>query len=296
MEESKAVSIADSNLPEIAKNQPRLQPMIAAIGKALPELNRAREYFGKTQTQFMDNVMTLSAPTPMRNIHQILANIEQIRSALSAHHFKSRRLAVELRQLKKKLEQTITEDDAELLQIDIDEKISQQKEGEIYVSGAIRRLANYTEQYNSLIEHIKKENPGLGKFDEIDFELVEERYHIMKAFEQALGAARSHGGVIDEGNHIYFYQLGINGTAAQLEMNNYLVSEGRLVDAIGKGQMSESKMPTHADTLEFLERMAKKYKGCSSGFAKWKGMQDRTSSSLLSETKTNLSIARTLKD
>lgn len=252
-----------SVVSDFGRMNPKLQPMIVHIEKMLPELNRARQFFGKTQSQFMDNFLTLSFPTPMRNIHQILAQIEGVRSALTENHFKLKKQNLKLKKKRAELETATDPFAKELLEIQIEEILAKRQQSEIYISGAVRRLANYTEQYEALLSSVQKDK----KFDEVDFEEAEERYHIMRAFEQGLCAARSHGGIIDEGNQIYLFQIGINGTSAQMDVRNYLVSEAKIIeDSKGKN------IPKHEDTLVFLDAMAQKYKGCSRIYAKHKGL------------------------
>lgn len=116
---------------------------------------------------------------------------------------------------------------------------------------------------------------NIKSFDEVDFEAEEERYHVMTAFNQALIAARSRGGTVDEGNHIYFQQIGINGASAQREVRNHLTSEGKMIH--------ENREPTHNMVLGFLNAVAEKYEGCSKVYAEKKGMKVFTKSAALTE-------------
>jgi hypothetical protein len=113
------------------------------------------------------------------------------------------------------------------------------------------------------------ESIGKEFITEEDFEREEERYHIGKAFEQALTAARSRGGLIDEGNHIYLHQIGINGMMAQAEVSAYLMQETKMIE--------NGKAPTHEMTIKWLNDLMDKYQGSAEKYAKHKGM------SLLSE-------------
>ena len=108
-------------------------------------------------------------------------------------------------------------------------------------------------------------------------EKEEEKYHIMKAFEQGLCAARSHQGWIDEGNQIYFTQIGINGSQAQKEMTLFLQEENK--------KLNSDVMPTHEDQLLWLNSMYEKFKGCSIEYAKSKGMSVVSEIALLKEVK-----------
>jgi hypothetical protein len=159
---------------------------------------------------------------------------------------------------------------AELLEIDIMEIKSQAEDTRKYMSGAIRLVTNYIEQYNAILEKFGKKG-----FNEKDFEEEEEQFHIMRTFEQAMCAARSRGGSIDEGNMIYLTQLGINGASAQKDVFEYLVEEGKII--------STGKDPSHEMYLQFLQDMAKKYKGNAQAYAKSRGMMVLTDTALIRE-------------
>ena len=144
----------------------------------------------------------------------------------------------------------------------------------MYLERTVARSEDTRSYRNSYLSHLSRYvgallfYPHLDKEEitEEDFEKDEERYHIMKAFEQALCAARAHGGTIDEGNHIYFYQIGINGTSAQVEINAYLSGEGQQVS-------EEGILPEHENTWEWLHDMADKYSGCAQKFVEQKYMK-----------------------
>jgi hypothetical protein len=232
--------------------------MLERIEAGYPAIRRDTESFYKTQSQFMDNMLTVSCPTELRNLRQILAEINRSKQALQEAHFGTKKKEIEIRKKQAALE-TSEGLDAELLTIEIAEIESQIATTQEYMKGAIRKIAAYMTQYESILKRIGKE-----EITEADFEEDEERYHIMKAFEQGLCAARSHGGTIDEGNQIYFYQIGINGTVAQFEVSRYLQEEAKLI--------KDNKEPAHEMTVKFLEYVAERFKGCAKRFAERKGM------------------------
>lgn len=243
----------------LVEHLPEHKEMLAAIQASLPEVHRATSLFCKTQSQFMDNMLTVSHPTPLRNLRQFLAEMNKTREAIKEAHFKTLKKEVELKMKQRDLENEQDELKREMIQIEIFEIMSGIETTNGYLSGAIRKLANATAQYNAIME-----KHGVTDFSEIDFEKEEEKYHIMKAFEQGTMAARTRGGVIDEGNMIYLTQIGINGAVAQKDVYEYLALESKL--------LSEQKEPTHRMFLMFLENMAAKYQGCAHKYAEHKGM------------------------
>jgi hypothetical protein len=239
----------------------KYEVMLKTIQNNYPVIEKATKNFNKTQSQFMDNMFTVSHPTELRNARQILAEITKSKMALDETYFSIRKKKLELRRKKNKLEMERTLDifDKELLLIEIDEVTSQIRTAIGYIEGAIRKVSAYINQYNNILKSFGKE-----EFTEEDFEKDEERYHIMKMFEQALCAARSHGGVVDEGNQIYAHQIGINGTMVQQEILKYLAEEGKLI--------SIKEVPTHEMTINWLKSMAGKYVGSAVAYVVKKGM------------------------
>ena len=104
---------------------------------------------------------------------------------------------------------------------------------------------------------------GKDELTEADYELEEVKYHIMTCLKQALNSARPRNGVIDEGNMIYLFDLGINAAQAQLEVMSYLNWENELI--------KEGKAPEHHHTVQWLEACADKWAHCPSAFAESRG-------------------------
>jgi hypothetical protein len=231
--------------------------MLQKIETNYPAIKRDTDSFYKTQSQFMDNMLTVSAPTELRNLRQILAEINKAKMALQESHFAGRKKEIEILKKEELLKSAIGLD-ADLLNVEIAEIEMQLTNTRDYVKGAVRKISAYMTQYDNILKKI-----GKTELTEEDFEDDEERYHIMKAFEQGLCAARSHGGVIDEGNQIYFHQIGVNGTVAQAEVGRYLSEEWKLIES--------GKEPAHEMTIKFLEYCARKFRGCAREYAERKG-------------------------
>lgn len=234
--------------------------MLSEISEYYPVIEKATHCFNKSQSQYMNNMLTVSHPTELRNLRQILAQLNRAKQALDEAYFNLEKEKVELKIKKRDLENETDDLKKELLQIEIGQAKSQLEHSIGLVEGCVRKVSGYVSQY----KHILKEK-GIEEMTEADFEKDEENYHIMKMFEQALCAARSRQGVIDEGNHIYCYQIGISGTAAQMEVSAFLAQEGEMVKS--------GKMPTHEHTWKWMHEMAKKYSGSAQKFCQLKGME-----------------------
>jgi hypothetical protein len=250
------------------ENLPDHKLMLEKFNTEMPKLVKQMKIFGKRQSQFMDNFLTVSHPTELRNIKQILAEVEATKGALKEAYYNNKKKVIELKKLKRQLSTESDDIEQELIELEIEKTMSEIEDSKLYVSGALRKVNNYIDQFNSILQ-------SLGKKDisEIDFEEEEEKYHIMKAFEQALTAARSRQGVIDEGNHIYFSQLGINGAQAQKEMYKYISSEGAMI--------AEGFEPSYEMQRKFLEDMYKKFKGSSKILIQIKKMLPKSEDSMI---------------
>lgn len=251
--------------------------MLATIKENLPELKRATKQFGKRQSQFMDNFLTVNHPTPIRNARQCLAEIERAMAGLREAHFKTLKRQVDLEKLQRRLcrvekwankEAPETEDqdprtvvdwdlEVEDLKIQIAEIEAGMAAGDPYISGAVRKIANLTEQYNAILT-----KHGKTHFTEEDFEMEESRYHVAKAFSQAITAFRARGN-IDEGNYIYFQQIGISGLMARTFIAAFMNMEQALLKSM-------NTVPPWFE-IGFIEDMVSRFHGSTSYIAEHRG-------------------------
>ena len=94
-------------------------------------------------------------------------------------------------------------------------------------------MSFFTTQYNSILKKLGKDD-----ITEEEYEKEESRYYVMTRMKQALNV-ETRGGVIDEGNLIYLFDMGINSAQAQAEVYAYLEMENKL--------MAEGKAFIHDD-------------------------------------------------
>lgn len=246
-------------------------PMVRDIVESLPAIRRDTDVFGRTQSQFMDRNLTCTHPTGIRNIRQMLAEINKAWSALREAWYNIQIKEVDA-QIKE--DEAIKEDNPLIkkrLMLEAAKLRSEIQAANHPISGAIRKIRALTSQ----IESVKKK---LGKdhITEADFEADEARYHVMRAFDQALCAARSRGR-IDEGNHIYLNQIGVNGMIAQMEIDHRLEQEKQIIAA--------KQVPDPQAHQNWLERMADKYSLLSTKLASVRGfLESPVQQALLVET------------
>ena len=247
--------------------KPEYTTMLLNIDSKLPAIVRDTSNFYKSHSQFMQVTLDVTTLTPMRSVQQTLAEIEQTKAALKESYFNLRKKKLEMQRKQHELSQETDPFAYELLQIEIEEIAGQLESSQNYVNGAIRKMNFFVNQHDALMTKLGKES-----LTEEDYENEESRYHIMTCMKQALNAARTRGGVIDEGNFIYLFELGINAAQAQAETLAYLQLENQLI--------AEGKAPTHEMTVKWLEACADKWADCPREFAERRGFQILDTTSL----------------
>lgn len=273
VEKSEDRTFGEIALVEVSKElavAPEYKQMIEHINSALPDIRRDSENFYKSGSQFKSVTLDVTDLTPLGSIKHILAVLDRTRMALEEGHINLRRKQIELRKKTELYDNAEDGYDKELLWIDIVELNTQMNNIENGIKGALRKMSFFTTQYKAIMKKIGKE-----EITEEDYERNESRHHVMTALKQALNAARTRGGIIDEGNHIYLFEMGINGGLAQAEIFGYLQAEQEL---IAKGQE-----PTHEMTMKWLEACADKFADCGNKFAEARGFVPLDKKSLAKE-------------
>ena len=248
-----------SNSPLVKKEY---KQMLTNINQTLPAIKQSSSNFYKSHSQFMGVMLDVTAITPIRSVKHTLAELDKTRMALEEAQLKMMKKDIELRQKEKKLADGDFKDELEreLLETEILEVKVNMNNIQNSVSGAIRKMNFFTNQYKSILKKLGKDD-----ITEEEYEKEESRYHVMTCMKQALNAARARGGVIDEGNLIYLFDMGINSAQAQAEIYAYLKMENKLMD--------EGKAPTHEMTMQWLEACADKFSGESVKFAERRGFK-----------------------
>ena len=236
--------------------------MLTNINTSLPAIKKSSSNFYKSHSQFMGVMLDVTAITPIRSVKHTLAELDKTRMALEEAQLKMMKKDIELRQKEKKLADGEYKDqfERELLETEILEVKVNMNNIQNSVSGAIRKMNFFTNQYKSILKKLGKDD-----ITEEEYEKEESRYHVMTCLKQALNAARARGGVIDEGNLIYLFDMGINSAQAQAEIYAYLKMENTLMD--------QGKAPTHEMTMTWLEACADKFSGDAEKFAERRGFK-----------------------
>jgi hypothetical protein len=249
---------------------PEYKEMIKHINDKLPAISRDSANFYKSASQFKGVTLDVTDLTPMSSLKHILAVIDRTRMALEEAHITLRRKQIQLKQKTAEYDAESDTLNKELIWVDIVELNTSMNNIENSIKGALRKMSFFTTQYEAIMEKL-----GKDEITEEDYERNESRHHVMTAMKQALNAARTRGGIIDEGNHIYLFDMGINGAVAQAEVLAYLEAEQRF--------LSEGKEPTHEMTVRWLEACADKFENCGKQFAERRGFIPLDKKSLAKE-------------
>jgi hypothetical protein len=251
----------------LAIKKPEYNLMLKNIEEKMPAVVRDTSNFHKSHSQFMQVTLDVTAITPIRSIKHTLAEIDRTKSALQEAYISLRKKQVELKRKEHELTEVTNAFDKELLEIEILELNSHVEGTQNAVNGAIRKMNFMVNQHAQLLEAV-----GKNEITEEDYEKEEAKYHIMTCMKQALNAARSRNGMIDEGNLIYLFDLGINAAQAQAEVFSYLNMENQLI--------SNGNAPTHEMTMRWLEACADKWQKDPEVFAARRGFSVFDESSL----------------
>ena len=245
------------------------EPVLKKIETILPLANIDTENFNKSSSQFKTATLDVTDLTPINSAKHLLAVIQRTRQALEEANIKLRRKKLKLERKERKL-MSVEDSQSDALLIDIDELKINIANIEASGRGAVRKLANALDQYEQILKALGKDH-----LTELDYEKDQARYHIMTAFNQSLTAARSRGGLIDEGNHIYLFQLGINGAVAQQEVTALLEAEQ---EALNNGLV-----PTHEGVIMWLNLVADKFEKNPQLYASKRNMQTLNTDLLLEQ-------------
>lgn len=219
--------------------------MIDNIEKNIDKTTIDSEHVNRGSSQLKTVTLDITDLTEISSAKHILASITNTRIALEETGVILKRKTIE-KKIKQQELINSSDLDAELIKVDIEEIDISIKNIEFSARAAIRKLSHLINQYNKILDSL-----GVDHISEELYEKDQIRYHILTAFYQALTAARARGGIIDEGNHIYLFQLGINGSVAQAEVTALLEAEGRL--------LSQGMAPSHEMVMNWLNECANKY-------------------------------------
>jgi len=126
--------------------------LLNKIQNEYPIIEKATENFNKSQSQFMDNMLTISQLTPLRAARQCVAEIKKVKLAIEEAFFKIKKNEIKIK--KKELKKgTLFSNDfkKELIEIEIAELKTQNANIIDNVNGAVRKMSNFMAQYKNIL-------------------------------------------------------------------------------------------------------------------------------------------------
>ncbi len=239
----------------------RYEVMLQETNTLMPKIMETIESFNKASSQLKTVTLDINDLTEIGTAKHIVAAIDQTRKALKESEISVKRKEIEIKRKEKQLE-TASGFDADELEIDLLELDSQLEDVRASQRGALRRMTFLAEQYRAICDSL-----GVEVVTEEMYEENEPKYHVMRAMSQALAAARARGGLIDEGNFIYFQDLGINGAAMQRELIAYLEMEQNV--------LNDEHVPTFEMQMSWLDAIGEKFKGEVGRYAQARNLNPR---------------------
>lgn len=230
------------------------------IEKNMPEINRALQSFGRTNSQTTAKLMSLTMLTsgsPYRVLRQCAAEIQKRYSALEETMFNLREA-----QIKAELIRRTTNDPLTLLQAEKEEsKIYNSK---LAIEGALKDIASFQEAYNQ----IRINNNIREDWDEEDFEKAEVIHHTRTAFLHAYRDVMATG-LLNMGTLEYLHQFGIHPHAAFNEVRSYIDSIEKNLENISDTEHLESWLDTMVEKYHKSYEIAMKRLGLNNLYTDW---------------------------
>ena len=208
------LTIKENNLPfkTITKE------MVGRINTGMPEIYRAINVAGRSDTQFKSKNMNvfMLGRTPFTIMNQAMLKIERSKQAIIEAEFRHEK---NMLLIKKYLEQADQSEgvDKELLELKVRKKKHEIEASILHIEGAYKNIADYLSIYQQA-----KEAAGIpDNWDELDYERAEVQHHIKQVFIQALREVIGPGRV-NPGNMEYFDNCGIGGIIGLTEIQGVL--------------------------------------------------------------------------
>lgn len=301
---------------QIGKLQTVTEEHLNQIAEYNKEINRATNIFGRSQSKYMNYIFTVSAFTPLRNLQQLLAEIESRRSALRENIFKQKKQIVEFKEKEEKFNNLIEEyskleahlnslPEDMLIESYSEKSVSPEKKRNLKLKKRFEELKFLIPKLKIELEEVQSgladsrvyiegalrtiaqhqraydsilKAHNLEGWTEEDYENEEARYHVMTAFAQSMEDVYSRGGIIDKGDLIYMRQIGIHPAIATKELRTHMA----LMDSKMSDDSRVNAIEDHSDDMiKFLSEMADKYSHAAKKMLKFKGLDNYKDSDLM---------------
>ena len=225
------VSTDEKKLPSVAEK---------LVSSRIQEFSSKTDPINRSNSQTTITMMTLTmmnGQSPMRQVRQIMAEINAKKSALAE---------AQVNYAKVKNKVVLGEGEV----ADAKRRLNgyRLQSLEVAVENALKDIATLIMTYDSLVA-----THGIENWTEEDFEMAEARHHVRRGFEllyrNLIECGRAHDSSIE-----YLQQFGVHVQLALAEVFGYIMA---VDDAIKNGDR-----PTASSIEDFLDAMALKYESC----------------------------------
>ena len=233
----------------------------AFVSTRLPEISAKTDPISRSNTQTTITMMTLTmmnGQSPLRQVRQILAEIDRKKAALAE---------AQVSYAKLKCQEVVG--DGEIA--DAERRLNGYRLHSLQVSveNAIKDIATLISAYDALVATHDIEN-----WTEEDMERAEAKHHVRRGFEllyrNLLECGRARESSIE-----YLQQFGVHAQVALAEVSGYIMSIEEIIRSGGR--------PSASSIEDFLDEMASKYEACvSEASIRMFGRSDTVSLDLLS--------------
>ena len=230
---SNIVTLNSDTLPDHVNN---------LVSSRLPAISAKTSPISRSNSQTTLTMMTLtmmSGQSPLRQVRQILAEIDRKKSALA-----------EAQVSYAKLKCKEIAGDGEVA--DAERRLNgyHLQALEVSLENAIKDIATLISAYDALVA-----NHGIENWTEEDMERAEAKHHVRRGFEllyrNIIECGRARESSIE-----YLQQFGVHVQVALAEVSGYIVSIDELIRNGGR--------PSASSIEDFLDEMASKYEACVS--------------------------------
>lgn len=232
-----------------------IEEKITALTEAVPELNHAKKIFGRTNSQYTAQLMTLTmlGDGPYHYMKQCAAQLDAKKSVLQSVYYKMKRNKIKLKKLENET------DEESLLKI---ERIRLGMiESQTAIEHTMREITMYQQAYNEIAETYGIDDG----WDEADFLKLEEENHIRMAFRLAIRRLMEQGS-IDRATSEYFEANGIHPMSGERLARKYHQEVTEILDS--------GKAPAVDHFYNFLDRMVELFRGSHKKTMKRIGIKD----------------------
>lgn len=220
----------------------KIESKISAFTQAIPQLNHSKKMFGRTNSQYTAQLMSLTmlGDGPFHFMKQCMAQIDNKKNALTESYFRMKKLVFKIKQWEEKGDEysLILAEEGKVGLI----------EGQEAIEHAMREIKMYQQAYDDVAESFNIDET----WDEADFEKLEEENHIRMAFRLAVRRLME-GNSLDRATTEYMEANGIHPMAAERLARQYCVEVNTLLD--------EGKAPPIKHFHNFLDNMVETFKG-----------------------------------